>query len=64
MIKAAIFDMDGTITDTEKCNVEYWIAAGKEFGFDVAEEDILYIRSLFSKEMAKHPDQFIEIEKQ
>ena len=27
MIRAAIFDMDGTITDTEKCNVEFWIAA-------------------------------------
>ncbi|MBQ2510713.1 MAG: 1-acyl-sn-glycerol-3-phosphate acyltransferase [Bacteroidales bacterium] len=31
---------------------------------DDADADILYIRSLFSKEMAKHPDQFIEIEKQ
>ncbi len=54
MIKAAIFDMDGTITDTEKCNVEYWIAAGKEFGFDVAEEDILYIRSLEAKKSAEY----------
>ena len=37
MIKAAIFDMDGTITDTEKCNVEYWIKASRDFGFDVSE---------------------------
>lgn len=54
MIKAAIFDMDGTITDTEKCNVEYWIKASKDFGFDVAEEDILYIRSLEAAKSAEY----------
>ena len=54
MIKAAIFDMDGTITDTEWCNVEFWMKAGKDFGFDVAEEDILYIRSLEAKKSAEY----------
>ncbi len=54
MIKAAIFDMDGTITDTEKCNVEFWIKASKDFGFDVAEEDILYIRSLEAAKSAAY----------
>ncbi len=54
MIKAAIFDMDGTITDTEKCNVEFWIKASKDFGFDVEEEDILYIRSLEAAKSAAY----------
>lgn len=54
MIKAAIFDMDGTITDTEKCNVWFWTAAAKEFGYDIAEEDILYIRSLEAAKSAEY----------
>lgn len=54
MIKAAIFDMDGTITDTEKCNVTFWTLAGREFGFNIREEDILYIRSLEAAKSAEY----------
>ncbi len=54
MIKAAIFDMDGTITDTEKCNVEFWIKASRDFGYDMKEEDILYIRSLEAAKSAAY----------
>lgn len=54
MIRAAIFDMDGTITDTEKCNVEFWVKASRDFGFDMAVEDILYIRSLEAKRSAAY----------
>ena len=34
--------------------MEFWIAASKDFGFDVAEEDILYIRSLEAKRSAEY----------
>lgn len=54
MIKAVIFDMDGTITDTEWCNVRFWCEASREFGFDMQEEDILYIRSLEAKRSAEY----------
>ena len=54
MIKAVIFDMDGTITDTEGCNVRFWCEASKDFGFDMQEEDILYIRSLEAKKSAAY----------
>ena len=54
MIKAVIFDMDGTITDTEWCNVRFWCEASREFGFDMQEEDILYIRSLEAKKSAAY----------
>ena len=54
MIKAALFDMDGTITDTEKLNVRFWVEAGKVFGFDVADDDIIFIRSLEAKLCAEY----------
>lgn len=53
-IKAAVFDMDGTITDTEKCNLRFWTEAGRRFGFDLKEEDVLFIRSLESKRSAEY----------
>lgn len=48
MIGAVVFDMDGTITDTEKLNLRFWTEAGRRFGFDLEEEDVLFIRSLES----------------
>jgi len=45
-IGAVIFDMDGTLIDTEELNVKFWKEASRIAGFDVSAEDILYIRSL------------------
>ena len=47
MIKAVLFDMDGTITDTEKYYCRSWHKAFNEFGYaDFTYEDALGQRSL------------------
>ena len=46
---AVIFDMDGTLIDSEKLNLRFWRQAAKMHGIDMMDEDILYIRSLDSK---------------
>ena len=45
-IKAVIFDLDGTLLDTEKLLVKYWCRAAKELGFPMTREQALRIRSL------------------
>lgn len=46
MIKAVIFDMDGTIIDTEKYYRKYWPVAFKKFGYDMTDAQALELRSL------------------
>ena len=46
MIKAVIFDLDGTILDTEKYYRICWPEACAHFGFDLTEEKYLKLRSL------------------
>lgn len=48
-IKAAIFDLDGTVIDTEKLLVKYWCMAANEFGFPMEREHALQLRSLARK---------------
>lgn len=45
-IKCVIFDMDGTILDTEKWLHIYWIQAAEEYGYTMSDEAAFYIRSL------------------
>ena len=49
MIKAAILDMDGTMLDTEKIYMIYWIKAANYYGYDMKPEHVLGIRSLAAK---------------
>ncbi|MBR1930748.1 MAG: HAD family phosphatase [Lachnospiraceae bacterium] len=46
MAKAVIFDMDGTLIDTEKYYRIFWRKALEEFGYHATEEQILSLRSL------------------
>lgn len=41
-----IFDMDGTIIDTEKYYRRFWPVALKHFGYDMSDEQALYLRSM------------------
>ena len=45
-IKAVIFDMDGTIFDTEILLEKYWRKAAADFGFNMSHEQALELRSL------------------
>ena len=44
--KLIIFDMDGTLIDTEKYYQEFWPKALAEFGYEITKEQTLSIRSL------------------
>ena len=46
MKKGIIFDMDGTLIDTEKYYRIFWPMALKEFGYEMTDEQALSMRSL------------------
>ncbi len=45
-IKAVIFDLDGTLLDTEKLLFRYWREAAARYGYDMSPEQALTLRSL------------------
>lgn len=53
MIKAVIFDMDGTLIDTEKHYNAAWVQASQEAGFPFTREHALLLRSLDPRLAAK-----------
>ena len=48
-IKAFIFDLDGTLLDTEKLLFRYWREAAAQSGYDMSAEQALTLRSLTHK---------------
>ena len=45
-IKAVIFDLDGTLLDTEKLLFRYWREAAARYGYNMSPEQALTLRSL------------------
>ena len=43
---AFIFDLDGTLIDTEKLYRKYWPMALKDYGYELSDERALMLRSL------------------
>lgn len=43
MLQCVIFDMDGTLLDTERVTMPLWIAAGKALGYEIQENFVLSI---------------------
>lgn len=46
MCNIILFDMDGTLLDTEKYYQKAWLRAIREFGYELSEADSLLLRSL------------------
>ena len=51
MIKTVIFDIDGTLLNTEPVYMQAWMEAGKLFGYNVTREALLQTRAV-SKQIA------------
>ena len=45
-IKAFIFDLDGTLIDTERIYRMYWPKAVAQMGYEMSDEQYLSLRSL------------------
>ncbi len=45
-MKAVLFDLDGTLLDTERIYQKYWLMAAKECGYSLTQNQLLLFRSL------------------
>lgn len=46
MIRGIVFDLDGTLLDTEKLYKRFWVEAARQLGYPMREEHALMIRSM------------------
>ncbi|MCR5640964.1 MAG: HAD family phosphatase [Lachnospiraceae bacterium] len=54
MMQAVLFDMDGTITDTEKIYQHFWFQCAQDLGYsEFSKEDCLDLRSLNNQDAAQ-----------
>lgn len=63
-MNCVIFDMDGTILDTEKIYYKTWIETAKHFGFDFDLEMKLSINGLKEEDSTKKMAQIFKVEEQ
>ena len=54
MIKVILFDLDGTLIDTEKFTVSSKIIEGKKYGFKVKRDDVLLSLGMSKENSKKH----------
>ena len=53
MIQAAIFDIDGTLLDTERIYVRAWQTAAREFGYEIPDDLMRRTRAISTKDTAE-----------
>lgn len=46
MVKAVVFDLDGTLLDTEKLYRRFWVEAARQLGYPMEDRHALMIRSM------------------
>ena len=49
MLRGVIFDVDGTLLDTEKIYIQAWREAGKRFGYEIPHEALMRTRAINRK---------------
>ena len=53
MVKAVIFDVDGTLLNTERIYMQAWKEAGAQAGFDVPQDVLLRTRAIHKADAIK-----------
>ena len=46
MIRGVVFDLDGTLLDTEKLYRRFWVKAARQMGYPMEDRHALMIRSM------------------